>query len=105
MKSKRLFEVSTLVAVVACLMAVTVATAARADEEASSKTDRQNKLGTWIGWVLQDAVPETLRAHLNLEGDEGVFVREVVEESPAAKAGIRDFDVIVEANGEPVHGR
>jgi hypothetical protein len=43
-----------------------------------------------------------LRTHLQLAEDVGVLVENVVPESPAAKAGLRQHDVIVAVNGEPI---
>ncbi|TWT85395.1 putative serine protease HhoA precursor [Posidoniimonas polymericola] len=54
----------------------------------------------WIG-ILGGDVSEELRAHLGLEGA-GVLVREVVPDSPADQAGIKKFDVLLSANGQPV---
>ncbi|QDU86857.1 serine endoprotease [Pirellulimonas nuda] len=53
----------------------------------------------WLGVVGGEVSPE-LRAQLNLEGT-GVIVREVVADSPAEKAGVKAFDIIVgSANGD-----
>lgn len=46
--------------------------------------------------------PESLRVHLRLHDDSGLLVNSVMDDSPAGRAGIKRFDVIVEANGEPV---
>jgi hypothetical protein len=57
----------------------------------------------WIG-VICDPVPDSLRAHLDLETDVGLVVREVLDDSPAKAAGIRPSDVLIEislqADGE-----
>lgn len=54
----------------------------------------------WIG-ILGGEVDPALRSHLGLEGA-GVLVREVVEDSPADKAGIREHDVLLAAGGKAV---
>ena len=43
-----------------------------------------------------------LRVHLRLPEDAGLLVNTVMPDSPADKAGIKRFDVIVEANGHNV---
>jgi len=50
----------------------------------------------WIGVECHDASPE-LRAQLGLKDDEGLVVVHVAEDSPAAKAGLKQHDVIVAA--------
>jgi beta-lactamase regulating signal transducer with metallopeptidase domain len=45
---------------------------------------------------------ETLAEQLGLAADKGQVVAEVVADSPAAKAGIRPHDIIVEIDGKPV---
>lgn len=47
-------------------------------------------------------IDEALRDQLDLAGDEGVIVRDVVLDSPAAKAGLEEHDVVLSVNGEPV---
>ena len=48
----------------------------------------------WIGVECREASPE-LRAQLGLKDNEGLVVMHVAEDSPAAKAGIKQHDVIV----------
>jgi Do/DeqQ family serine protease len=53
-----------------------------------------------IGVGIQDITPQ-LREAFNLEnGQFGVLVSSVVENSPAAKAGIRSGDIIIEVDGQ-----
>lgn len=54
----------------------------------------------WLG-IEVDVVPPPLAAHLELAGT-GVMVRNVFRGSPADKAGLQRYDVIVEADGEKV---
>ena len=55
----------------------------------------------WIG-ILLAPIPDDVRAQIDISTDEGVLVRQVVPESPAAKAGIEVFDIVVKANNKPV---
>ncbi|MEX2172426.1 MAG: PDZ domain-containing protein [Pirellulales bacterium] len=57
----------------------------------------------WIG-VLGGPVTDELRAHLELPADQGILVREVVPESPAAKAGIQQYDILLRAGDEELTG-
>ncbi len=52
------------------------------------------------GALLGEPEP-ALRAHLGLEGGQGVLVLEVREGTPAARAGLRRHDVIVRVDGAP----
>jgi serine protease Do len=48
----------------------------------------------YLGIVIQDLTPE-LAQTFGIEGEKGILVAEVTEDSPAAKAGLRQGDVIV----------
>ncbi len=54
-----------------------------------------------IGLDCRPARPE-LKSHLKLDDDTGLMVQTALPGSPAGVAGIRKYDVIVEANGHPV---
>jgi hypothetical protein len=56
---------------------------------------------SWIGMALAPA-DETLRAQLGLDEGTGVVVTAVVEDSPAAKAGVRKHDILVSVDEAPV---
>jgi len=45
-----------------------------------------------------------LRAQLGLKPDQGMVVRRVLQDMPAATAGLQAFDVILQANQKPVSG-
>lgn len=54
---------------------------------------------------VQIAEPDaTLRTHLDLAEEQGVVVTSVIEQSPAAEAGIQPNDVITTLNDQPVNG-
>jgi serine protease Do len=57
--------------------------------------------GAWLGVVLKDLTVEEIK-ELKLPGEYGVQVKEVVEDSPAAKVGLAQDDIIVEFDGEKV---
>lgn len=56
---------------------------------------------SWLGVQISDVTPERAK-ELKLAGEYGVVVEEVVEESPAAKAGIQANDVILSFADERV---
>ena len=107
-------------AVVGVLAAAGVSAAALApsatqDQEAQEK-DRQVRVlervvehgqhllrfgGPRLGVSLQDVTEATARDR-KLQSPGGALVADVEEESPAAKAGVRDGDIIVEFDGERV---
>lgn len=53
----------------------------------------------WIG-LLGGPVSDELRAHLELPAEQGILVREVVSDSPAAQAGIQQYDILLRAGGD-----
>jgi membrane-associated protease RseP (regulator of RpoE activity) len=55
----------------------------------------------WIG-VECYPMPEPLHAHLRLPEGQGLLVAHVMPESPAAKAGLREHDVLLKADGKPL---
>ncbi|MBZ5516809.1 MAG: PDZ domain-containing protein [Acidobacteriia bacterium] len=57
--------------------------------------------GTWLGVALKDLTVEEVK-ELKLPGEYGVEVKEVVDDSPAAKAGLVKGDIILEFAGEKV---
>lgn len=62
----------------------------------SPKKERTKKLG-WIGVGIQD-VNEKIIHKYKLDSEEGAYVREVVDDSPADSAGIKEGDVIIKFN-------
>jgi hypothetical protein len=51
----------------------------------------------WIGIIAPEPPPESLRNQLELPDNVGLLVLEIAPDSPAAKAGLERFDVLVEA--------
>jgi len=61
------------------------------------------KSGGYLGIGGIEVTPERMKA-LNLKEERGVEVSRVMEDGPAAKAGIKEGDVVLEFNGAPVQG-
>jgi serine protease Do len=55
----------------------------------------------WLGVGVIELTDDQVKA-LNLKDDHGVQVKRVEENSPAAKAGLKENDVILEVNGKAV---
>ena len=55
----------------------------------------------WIGVVIQKITPE-ISKHLALQSDQGALVSKVMPDGPAAKGGLKRYDVIVEFAGKPI---
>ncbi len=56
----------------------------------------------YIGVGLRNVTP-TLRRALRLEPEEGALVEDVTPDTPAERAGLRPYDVVVGADGQSVH--
>lgn len=54
----------------------------------------------WIGLRGRNVEEPVLRTQFQLAADMGVVVEQIVPESPAAKAGLRQHDILLRANGE-----
>jgi serine protease Do len=55
----------------------------------------------WMGIAIED-VNEDIAGYMKLKNPEGVLVREVIPNQPAASAGMEPFDVITKINGETI---
>ncbi|MEN8006467.1 MAG: PDZ domain-containing protein [Candidatus Krumholzibacteriota bacterium] len=55
----------------------------------------------YLGVMLQDVTPSMAKA-LQMDEKTGVMISEVVDDSPAAAAGLEDGDVILEFNGQTI---
>jgi serine protease Do len=58
----------------------------------------------WMGVTLQDirAVDTRVKSYLGLEKNEGVLINSVLRNSPASKAGLKRWDLILELDRQPV---
>ncbi|MGI9862441.1 trypsin-like peptidase domain-containing protein [Moorella naiadis] len=55
----------------------------------------------WLGVALQQVTPDVADI-LGLQSQEGAIVAQVVNGSPAARAGLQKYDVILQMDGQPV---
>ena len=67
---------------------------ARPDRPESRENTR-----TWLG-IMTAPVPQSLREHLQIEDGFGIQVHQVVDDSPAAKAGLRHHDILMRFNDQ-----
>src|SRR5947209_15249295 len=74
-----------------------------APQARSAQVITVQKSGGYLGIGGIEVTPERMKA-LNLKEERGVEVSRVMEDGPAAKAGIKEGDVVLEFNGTPVQG-
>jgi DNA-binding transcriptional MerR regulator len=74
--------------------------ATRINEAPGVETRQLPKFG--VGVSLSPEVPAALRAQLKLDENQGVLVQSVAEDSPADKAGLKEFDLLLAVNGEVI---
>ncbi|HMD44177.1 MAG TPA: PDZ domain-containing protein [Candidatus Acidoferrum sp.] len=60
--------------------------------------------GTWLGVETREVGSNDVKS-LKLPAERGVLVGKIIPDSPAAKAGLKENDVIVEVNGQRVEGK
>jgi serine protease Do len=58
---------------------------------------------SWLGVELREVTSETAK-DLKLPAERGVVLSSIVPDSPAAKAGLKENDVVTEINGQRVEG-
>jgi len=69
--------------------------------KSTTKTESEGSQSGWLGVYLQDITAD-LKESMDLKSKEGVLVRDVVEDSPAERAGVEQKDVIIEFDGKEV---
>jgi serine protease Do len=89
------------IAAILGLMAASVLAPAGSAQTARRVTVRSGT--SYLGIGALEVSPERAKA-LNLKEERGVEVAHVEEDSPAAKAGIKEGDVVLEYNGDKVEG-
>jgi serine protease Do len=83
--------------IVLVMFSFTAATAAEDEKEQQSKSKKQG----WLGVAIQDVTPKLARDK-ELKVKEGAYITEVVEESPAEEAGLKQGDVVTEFNNKKI---
>ena len=58
---------------------------------------------SWLGVQLNEVTSDTAK-ELKLPAERGVVISSVVPDSPAAKAGLKENDVVTEINGQRIEG-
>jgi len=58
---------------------------------------------SWLGVETQEVSSEFAKEH-KLPAERGVVIGRVIEDSPAAKAGLKEYDVVTEINGQRIEG-
>src|ERR1017187_9913304 len=95
--------------VIAFVAAALISCPAFAQQEAAPRAHRpqgyvvEKVSSGYLGIGALDISPERAKA-LNLKEERGVEVSSLAEDGPAAKAGIKQGDVVLEFNGQPVEG-
>lgn len=74
---------------------------ALADDQMNLVFDEEGS--SWLGVELHEVTSETAK-DLKLSAERGVVLGEIVPDSPAAKAGLKENDVVTEINGQRVEG-
>lgn len=57
----------------------------------------------WLGVEMREITAEKAK-ELKLPAERGVLLNQVMADSPAAKAGLKEDDVVTEINGQPIEG-
>jgi serine protease Do len=96
----------TILQVIACFaIALFLSTSAMlsASGKLSGETQKKGRIKSsgWIGVMIQD-VSENIARKAKLDSEEGTYVKDVIEDSPADSAGIQEHDIIIEFNGEKI---
>ena len=100
---------------IALLMCIGLTAGLRSDEPATPRSpnlatvaDDTTQVGTdeapspyWLG-VACEPVSDAARAQLDIPKDQGLLVRQVMPDSPAAKAGLKPNDILLQAGDKPL---
>jgi serine protease Do len=75
--------------------------ARQAAPDPAAAPEQQAAASAYLG-VVAEKIPDMLASHLNLDAGHGIVLRAVMNDSPAAAAGLRIHDVITHVAGQPV---
>jgi serine protease Do len=73
------------------------------EREFNIVTSLSDDMGSWLGVETREVTAENVK-EFKLPGERGVVIGKVLDDSPAAKAGLKDNDVVTEINGQRVEG-
>ncbi len=74
------------------------------NQRSGQQSDEPSAPKYWIGLAGAAISPDhVLRAHVDIPEGQGVLVANVVPDSPAAKAGLKQHDIILRANETDLH--
>ncbi|HLF19886.1 MAG TPA: PDZ domain-containing protein [Bacteroidota bacterium] len=71
-------------------------------DEAGEKDKKDKKVSGWLGVSIQD-ITERIVKQKALKSDEGAYIAEILEDSPAESAGLEKGDIVVEFNGKTIY--
>lgn len=71
-------------------------------DKAPAEEREQAKPTYWLGIQGQPLDSAVLRTHLQLADDVGVVIENVMKDSPAEKAGLRQHDILIGVNGDQI---
>jgi S1-C subfamily serine protease len=74
-----------------------------AERDLNIVTSFADEGGSWLGVETREVTADKVK-ELRLPAERGVLVGKVLGDSPAAKSGLKDGDVITEINGQRVEG-
>src|SRR5438046_99134 len=74
-----------------------------ADGDDDLKVLLDDEGSSWLGVLLHEVNGDTAK-ELKLPAERGVVLSSIVPDSPAAKAGLKENDVVTEINGQRVEG-
>jgi len=80
-----------------------IANGSDGDEENQFVMSLEDEGGSWLGVETQEVTGEKAK-DLKLSAERGVVIGKVLDDSPAAKAGLKEGDVITDVNGQHVEG-
>ena len=97
---KTVIQIAGYVSVVLVLTVSSLLSAPGKSSGDSIKKEKMNKSG-WIGVMIQDVSEKTAKK-AKLDSEDGAYINDVVEDSPADSAGLKKGDVVVEFHGKKI---